>query len=266
MKREPLSADPRQMDSALRHQFNDISAACQVLQRRCGSERDMEYLEIIQRAVLRAVRVLQNRELAFRLEDEDELRAVYGTMDLVDWCRALTDEAAELLEAMGITLTFRTELTMLLTLADEELLSQMVLELLSNAAKHTPAGGSLTVSLLRRGDSAVVTVGDEGDGLREEVLAELTDGEPRDLDLTAGAGAGIGLRLARTIAETHGGLMFVDTAPGGGTRVAVTIPLREGCRDRLQSPSDPSGGYERVRVALSDVLPPEAFRMTKKQI
>ena len=266
MNREPLSADARQMDGALRQQLNDVSAACQMLQRRCESERDMEYLEVIHRAVLRSVRILQNRELARRLEDEDELRAVYGTVELVDWCRTLTGEAAELLETMELTLAFRTELTALITLADEELLSQMVLELLSNAAKHTPAGGRLSVSLLKRVDSAVITVGDEGDGLGEEALARLYSGQAESLDLTPEAGAGLGLRLARTFAEIHGGLMMVDTAPGGGVRVAVSIPLREEHRERMKSPSDLSGGYERALVALSDVLPARAFRMGKRAL
>ena len=263
MNREPLSADLRQQDGALRTQLNDMSAACQMLRRRCQSERDMEYVDIIHRAILRSVRVLQNRELARRLEDEDELRAVYGTVELVDCCRMLTEDAAELLETMDIVLSFRTELTALTTLADEELLGHLVLELLSNAAKHTKAGGRLQVSLFRKGDSAVITVGDEGAGLRDETLAGLAGAGSFAPDLTAEAGAGMGLRLARTIAEIHGGLMIVDTAPGGGTRVAVSIPLREGYRDRLKSPVDLTGGYDRALVALSDVLPNEALRLKR---
>ena len=247
-------------------QLNDISAACQMLQRRSQSERDMEYCEIIQRGILRSVRILRNRELARRLEDEDELRAVCRTVELVDWCRTLTEEAAELLETMDIRLSFRTDRVALTTLADEELLSHMVLELLSNAAKHTQAGGRLMVSLLKKGDSAVITVGDEGEGLREETLAALAGGEAELPDLTPEAGAGFGLRLARTIVEIHGGLMMVDTAPGGGTRVAASIPLREGLRERLNSPVDPIGGYDRVLVALSDVLPTKAFSGKRKHL
>ena len=65
MNREPLSADPRQVDSALRAQLNDISAACQLLQRR-AQERDREYLALIYRGTLRAMRILEQRELARR--------------------------------------------------------------------------------------------------------------------------------------------------------------------------------------------------------
>lgn len=247
------------MDSALRHQFNDISAACQVLQRRCGSERDMEYLEIIQRAVLRAVRVLQNRELAFRLEDEDELRAVFATVDLADWCREVTAQAAELLEAGGITLTFRCEWASLLTMADAALLERMLYELISNAAKAMSGGGRLSVSLVKTGTAAVITVGDEGEGLSEAAVERLFGEGSGEPDLSPEAGAGLGLRLARTVAEIHGGLMMLDTAPGRGVRAAVSIPLREDHRVRLRSPEASMDARERALVALSDVLPEAAF-------
>ena len=102
MNREPLSADPRQVDSALRAQLNDISAACQLLQRR-AQERDREYLALIYRGTLRAMRILEQRELARRLEDEDELRVVFADLELVDWCRTITSHAGELLASLGIT-------------------------------------------------------------------------------------------------------------------------------------------------------------------
>ena len=72
MNREPLSADPRQVDSALRAQLNDISAACQLLQRR-AQERDREYLALIYRGTLRAMRILEQRELARRLEGKEPI-------------------------------------------------------------------------------------------------------------------------------------------------------------------------------------------------
>lgn len=263
MNRDSMMYDPRQADAALRERLNDMSAVCQILQNRCSSERDMVYLEGMMRSILRASRILYNQELARRLEDEDELRVVYGTVELVDWCRRLTEASAKLLAAAGITLTFRADRMAMTTLADEELLSQMVLELLSNGAKHTPSGGVLTVTLQQRGGYAVITVGDEGRGIREDALVRLVERGEVEPDLTPGAGAGLGLRLARTIAESHGGLMMVDTAPEEGVRAAVTIPLREGSRERLASPADLPGGFDRELLALSDVLPTEAFRMTK---
>ena len=173
MNREPLSADPRQVDSALRAQLNDISAACQLLQRR-AQERDREYLALIYRGTLRAMRILEQRELARRLEDEDELRVVFADLELVDWCRTITSHAGELLASLGITVTFQTELVQLPTLGDRGLLEQLLYALLSNAAKAMDGGGRLSVALGRRGDNAVLTVGDEGREFGPQVPNTLT--------------------------------------------------------------------------------------------
>lgn len=264
MKMEPLSADPRQVDAALRTQLSDIAAAAQLLLRRTESEHDRNYLMVAHRAAFRAMHILENRELARRLEDEDERRAVFATVDLVDWCREVTDHAAGLLASMNIVLTFRTGLTSLVTLADEQLLEQLLLALLSNAAKAMEEGGQLSVTLSANGKNALLTVGDEGCGLSGQALARLSTDKPLPPDLTPGAGAGFGLRLARTIAEIHGGLMILESAPGAGTRVAVSLPLREGYRPRLESPRTALEGFDRALVALSDVLPAEAFLPKQK--
>lgn len=107
-------------------------------------------------------------------------------------------------------------------------------------------------------------MGDEGCGLSGQALARLSTDKPLPPDLTPGAGAGFGLRLARTIAEIHGGLMILESAPGAGTRVAVSLPLREGYRPRLESPRTALEGFDRALVALSDVLPAEAFLPKQK--
>ena len=264
LERTVLSADPRQVDAALRTQLADISMASQVLLRRCENEKDEAYLAEICRAAVRAVRILEQVELGRRLEDEDELRAVYATVDLVAWCREVAGLAEELLALSGVTVRFTADRAVLLTLADEALLERMVYELISNGVKAMEDGGELTVSLLGTERSAVITVGDEGRGLSERVLARLSgqgDGEP---DLAPEAGAGLGLRLARIIAEVHGGFLMLDTAPGRGVRAAVSLPLREGRRERLRSPSVQTDAKERARTALSDVLPAEAFIRGKK--
>lgn len=268
MNREPLSADPRQVDAALRTQLNDAAAASQLLLRRCESEKDLEYLEIIYRAVLRAARVLDNRALARKLEDEDELRAVFLPMDLVSWCRELTDRVAALLGTMGISLSFRTELKELVTLGDQTLLEQMMYELLSNAAKAARPGGRVAVALSGGEKMAAIIISDEGDGISKEALDRLLRDEegPHAPDLTPEAGAGLGLRLTRAIVGIHGGLTMIETAPGGGTRMAVSLPLREGTRDRLESPRLSGEGYDRALTALSDVLPLEAFRGAAKNV
>lgn len=259
MNENLLSADPRQMDAALRTQLAAVSMASQVLLKRCGSEKDASYLAIIHQAAMRASLIVEHAGLARRLEDEDELRAVFGARELVSWCREQVEASAPLLEYLGVTLTFHTKESALVTQADGELLEHLLFALLSNGAKAMPGGGHLSVTLTKTPRAAVIAVGDEGDGLSEGAMERLFGEGGLDPDLTPGAGAGLGLRLARAIAEVHGGLLVLDTAPGGGTRAVVSLPLRDGRPTRLQSPAPELSLPERALRGLADALPPEAF-------
>ena len=258
MNTEPLSVEPRQVDGALRARLSEISAAVQLLQRR-AAEEDRPYLAAAGRAACRAMRVLNERELARRLEDEDELRAVFATMDLVDWCRGAAEHAGELLAAAGLTVTFQADRTALVTLADQELLEQLLYALLSNAAKAARPGGTLTVTLAAREKRTVLTVGDEGAGMDEKTMARLFQEPDGSVTLLPESGAGFGLRLARAIAEVHGGVLVLENTPGAGVRAAVSLPIREGYRTGLESPRLGDDGFDRALVALSDVLPSGAF-------
>ena len=263
MEKTILSADPRQVNAAMRTYLAEISMASQVLQRRLEEGRELEYLAVINRASARAAHLLDQLELARRLGDEDELRVNSATVDLVSWGREVTGPMAELLRTVGVELVFSTDLHTLITLADTALLEHMLLELVSNAVKAMPGGGTLRVTLQNTGKAAVLSVSDEGSGLSEEAL-ERFFGENREPDLAPGAGAGLGLRLARAAAEAHGGLMMLDTAPGRGVRVAVSLPLREGRRERLRSPEVSLNARDRALRGLSEVLPEKLYGKRSK--
>jgi len=257
LNREPLAADPRQMNAALRTQLGEIAAAGQLLMGGAG-ERERRYLALINRAAFRCDQILYEEELARRLDDEDGLQVRWGSLDLAEWCRGASARAAELLDQGGITLTCSCKEEPLLTLADRELLDELLYALVSNAARAAGPEGRVWVTLSRRGENAVLTVADEGEGFSDRSLERLLGDEPLEPDLTPGAGAGLGLRLCRAIVELHGGLLMLETGPGAGTRCAASLPLREGRRDRLNDPSAESG-FDRAYSALAGVLPPESF-------
>lgn len=256
---EPLLACPSQVDAAMRTELGDIAAASQVLLRGAG-EKQRRYLALINRAAFRCNQILYEEELARRLDDEDELRAVYAEMDLADWCGKASEKAAKLLEGAGVKLSFACREKVILTMADRELLDEMLYALISNAVKAGGAGRPVSVSLERRGDNALLTVSDEGGGFSDQALERLLGDGALEPDLTPGAGAGLGLRLCRAIAETHGGLLMLESAPGQGARCAASLPLRQG-RDTHTSIGSPQadGGFDRALAALSGVLPPESF-------
>jgi cell cycle sensor histidine kinase DivJ len=110
--------------------------------------------------------------------------------------------------------------------ADRRALKQIVLNLVSNALKFTPKGGSVTVSLTTRGRDLELTVADTGVGIAAADLAKL--GRPYEQVGDAekrSQGTGLGLSLVRSFAELHGGEMTIESRLGEGTAVTVRLPV-----------------------------------------
>ncbi|MCC6359295.1 MAG: heavy metal sensor histidine kinase [Phycisphaerales bacterium] len=108
---------------------------------------------------------------------------------------------------------------------DDGRLRQMLGNLLDNAIKHTPAGGRVDVILTGVDGRAELTVRDTGTGIPPEHLPHVFDRFYRaDRARTREGGAGLGLAISRTIVEGHRGAVRLESAPGTGTVITVTLP------------------------------------------
>jgi len=109
----------------------------------------------------------------------------------------------------------------------EDELVRLFANLLDNAARHTPAGGCITVSARRDGDAVVVTVADTGEGIAAHHLPHLGERFYRvdEARARADGGTGLGLSICRGIAEAHGGILAFESVLGQGTTVRLTLPL-----------------------------------------
>jgi signal transduction histidine kinase len=112
--------------------------------------------------------------------------------------------------------------------ADERKLKQVVLNLVSNALKFSPDGGTVGISAEKSGDSLVISVTDTGIGMAREDIGKLF--QPfRQLDTTLTKkyeGTGLGLHLCRKFVELHGGAIRVESEVGKGSRFSFSIPVR----------------------------------------
>ena len=105
--------------------------------------------------------------------------------------------------------------------ADPERLSQIILNLLSNALKATGAGCRVVVSAARRGGEVQITVEDNGSGIREEDLPFIFERFYRG----PGGGLGIGLTIVKELVEAHGGRIEAKEGQGKGALFAIYLPL-----------------------------------------
>ena len=127
-------------------------------------------------------------------------------------------------------------------LVDRDALRQVLLNLLDNAAKYGPSGQTITVGSEISGDHARVWVEDQGPGIPHEDRHRVW--EPyvrlnREAESTTG-GSGIGLSVVRELVTMHGGRTRAESAPGGGARLVIELPLTQESPDTSTPSSSPS--------------------------
>ncbi len=182
-------------------------------------------------------------------------------LDLAGLCRDVCREAEALFELKGVALAFESDRPGLVLAADEAKLCRLLLNLLSNALRYTPAGGTVTVRVRDGEGFAHLSVSDTGCGIAPEKLETVFDrflnAEPLD---ASPHGLGLGLALCRRIAQLHGGRIVAESAPGEGASFTVSLPKRRVKDAQMKAPRvDYAGGLNRTLVELSDALPSAAF-------
>ncbi len=110
---------------------------------------------------------------------------------------------------------------------DEDLLRQVFANITTNAILHTGPTATVTVTTRRFDDRAVVTIADDGDGMAADVVARVTERFYRADPSRSRhkGGSGLGLSIADSVVTAHGGTLGVDSSPGKGTVVTISLPL-----------------------------------------
>jgi heavy metal sensor kinase len=161
----------------------------------------------------------------------DISEAESGTMQLqrepVDLA-AVVDRAVDLYkevaETRGVTLTLDPAAGPVTVLGDRARLEQVAANLVDNAIKYTPSGGTVAVSV-QRDTTARLQVRDTGIGIPADELPRIWDRLFRGDRSRTERGLGLGLSLVKAIVEAHGGTVAVDSQPGAGSTFTVSLPL-----------------------------------------
>jgi signal transduction histidine kinase len=125
-------------------------------------------------------------------------------------------------------------------LADADLLSRAITNLVANAIKYSPANTQITVSAQNDKDTLFISVADQGYGIPAEHRLRIFEKfyrVPRVEDADA-PGAGLGLAMVREIAELHGGRVMVESEAGAGSTFTLRLPLKPQADEPKESESE----------------------------
>jgi signal transduction histidine kinase/ActR/RegA family two-component response regulator len=159
-----------------------------------------------------------------------KLRINRSPVDLVRSVQEGIDVLRREIETRRLILETRIDASVPLVLGDRVRLEQIVVNLISNAAKFTPSGGRITVSLGQHGGLARLRVTDTGQGIDKAVLPHIFE-RFRQADSTSRrgqGGLGLGLAIVRHLVDLHGGVVWAESAGvGKGATFTVELPILE---------------------------------------
>jgi PAS domain S-box-containing protein len=183
---------------------------------------------IIERQLLQMVHLVDDLLDVSRIS-QDKVVLRRAPVDVAGVVQNAVETSRPLVDAGRHELTVRLPAPRTLTVdADVTRLTQIIANLLNNAAKYTPEGGRVEVSAQREGEQALICVKDSGVGIPPEMLPRVFDmfaQVDRSLERAQG-GLGIGLALVRRLVEMHGGTVQVSSeGPGRGSTFCVRLPL-----------------------------------------
>ena len=185
-------------------------------------EQRNEYLDIIIHESSRLSQLATNVLNLSRVEKQTILanRARFDLTEQVRRCVLLFESKWE-----QRRLNLNVELDEVAITGDEELLSQVWLNLIDNAVKFTPEGGCVDIRLQKGESNVLFSIRDDGYGISEEMQRHIFEKFYQGDDSHAVPGNGLGLSIARRIVTLHGGEIRCKSEEGAGTEFTVSLPL-----------------------------------------
>ncbi len=211
----------------LRNPLAPISNAVRILESSGGAPEIVRSTQLIGRQVGHLSRLVDDLLDVGRITS-GKIRMRMAPLELNALVQAAAESVRAPAEAAGHMLEVQLPAEPLQADGDDTRLTQVVVNLLTNAVKYTPRGGRIRIELLARGSVATLRVQDNGIGMAKSFMGSVFDpfvqGD-RSLDRAEG-GLGVGLTLVKRIVTLHGGTVGVTSdGPGKGSEFTVTLPL-----------------------------------------
>lgn len=192
-----------------------------------GEGERAEFIEQLEVSLEKLIALIDEM-LAVADMDRGTLSLEVEEVDLAPVLRQIAQDVGRRYDAVPLELEVPKRLV---GAADPIRFTEIVRQLLDNACRFSPAGEPVMLKGRAMDEGTLVSVTDRGEGLAREVASKAFD-EPfsagEEILRKERAGAGVGLHLARQLVIEHGGIMWADPLPAGGTRVSFVIPARPG--------------------------------------
>ena len=228
--------------------FSDLKTADPEIQKQAGQ---------INQNLYRLLRIISNMSDAGNYYCDD-----MQTSNLTSVIDEVVNKAQVCFSGSNIHLEYSSLQAPVLSLANTEKLERAIYNLLSNAARFSPSGSTVTATLTKNENQLVFCVRNEtAEDLAEGNLWQRYRREPGIEDPRHGLG--LGMSVIRAAAASHHGTVLVDFPEKRGTRVTITIPIRNCADNTVRTPilrMDSFGGFDQGLVELADVLPLSAFQ------
>ncbi len=234
---EQAVGEMRQFSAALAHELRTpvaiLRGEAELALRPSSSDEDLRQVLIRQIDEFDRLTRLINQILTLARAEGGEIQMADQPVDLVALSASVAEEIEPVAAAQGITLTCEAADAVMVK-GDAGWLERLLLILLDNAIKFTPARGRILVTFSCANGLARVVVTDSGVGISPEALPHLFERFYRAKPTRSGQtpGAGLGLALAKWIAERHGGTIEVKSRPGEGSTFTVNLPASSERGDR----------------------------------
>jgi len=244
----------------LRSTLTGAMVSADRLSRHLDSEdpQSREQLAQLNRGLYRTLRLVSNMsDAGYWSCNRQEIREAGSVM------AEIFEKAQTMIPSLGITMEYQPLPEQIFTLMNRDQLERAVLNLLSNALKFTAAGGSIWADFRRTGRTLRLSITDTGCGIREDILNNIFYRYLRQPGIEDSRfGLGLGMTLVRNAAAAHGGTVLIDQPEGMGTRVTLTIAIRQKSNASFHSPIlglDYAGERDHMLLELSDCLPLEFY-------
>jgi two-component system, OmpR family, phosphate regulon sensor histidine kinase PhoR len=152
--------------------------------------------------------------------------ALLDDVDLVRLAHHATERLRLFAERQGVELAVDAPAQVPVVRGDEERLGQVLINLVHNAVKFSPDGGTVTVAVRPGDDEIITSVQDQGIGIPQAALTRVFERFYKvDRARVRGGGTGLGLSIAKHVVEAHGGRIWVESDEGAGSTFSVALPI-----------------------------------------